>query len=391
MSYEYLYVPLTFLAAIVIIWTFLIRTEILTAERLFGYRPEPIRPASPKALEMHRNMVVADLHADSLMWRRNLLKRSDIGHFDFPRMQDGGGAVQGFLVVTEAPKVTIGGNISDKSDRLTALGIFDQWPLQAIMDQTERALYIGGKLEAFTHRSNGAIKQVRTSAELQSVLDQRAAGKDVRAVYLGLEGADGTKYQLENIGRLYRAGFRMSELCHYTDTLFAGSSSGVSQAGLSALGKEAVQQMNRLGMLVDLAHASPQTITDVLKLAKKAPLITHTGSHSCHHDPKCIPDEILIEVVQRGGVVGLGFVSDYVGGQDFHSIIHALEHMMKILGPKGVALGSGYCALPQPIAVDSMPRITEELLKHGYSEQDIRDVMGGNVVRYLLENLPTTA
>jgi microsomal dipeptidase-like Zn-dependent dipeptidase len=377
------------LAALLFLWTLLVRSETLTAEHLYGTRPAPTKAVSADARALHRRLTVADLHADTLIWRRDLLRRRAIGHFDFPRMQDGGGVVQGFLVVTEAPRQTEGGHITDKSDRLTALGLFDQWPLPAVLDQTERALYIGGKLEAFTRRSDGRIRLVRTATELGSVLAARSEGRDVRAVYLGLEGADGTKYRLENLGRLFQAGFRMSELCHYTDTPFAASSSGVSGSGLTALGVEAVREMDRLGMLVDLAHASPRTIQDVLGLSSRAPLITHTGCRSCHHDPKCIPDELLVEVVRRGGVIGLGFVSDYVGGRDFDAVIHALLHMIEAVGVHGVALGSGFCALPQPIPVDGLPSITDALMRHGLAEVEIGAVMGGNVVRYLTGHLPT--
>ena len=183
----------------------------------------------------------------------------------------------------------------------------------------------------------------------------------------------------------------MSELCHYTDTPFAASSSGVSGGGLTALGVEAVQEMNRLGMLVDMAHASPHTIADVLRIAKKPPLITHTGSGSCHNDPKCLPDELLVETARRGGVVGLGFVSDYVGGANFDALIHALDHLIKVVGPEGVALGSGFCALPQPVAVDHFPLLTNALLQRGYDETVIAAVMGGNVAKYLLNNLPKEA
>ena len=379
---------LLFLAVIVLVWTIGVRTETLTAEHLYGTKPAPPRVVSPAARTVHQRLTVADLHADTLIWRRDLLQRRRIGHFDFPRMQEGGGAVQGFLVVTEAPKTTVGGQIADKSDRLTALGLFDQWPLAAVTDQAERALYIGRKLKQFADRSAGKIQLVRTGQELGDVLGARGQGLDVRAVYLGLEGADGTKYVLRNFQRLFDAGFRMSELCHYTDTPFAASSSGVSGGGLTALGREAVQEMNHLGMLVDLAHASPGTIAGVLKIAIRAPLITHTGSGSCHHDPKCLPDELLVEVVKRGGVIGLGFVSDYVGGERFEHVVHALEHLMRVVGPEGVALGSGFCALPQPIAVDSLPSITEDLLQRGYDEATIAKVMGGNAVRYLRQNLP---
>ena len=87
-------------------------------------------------------------------------------------------------------------------------------------------------------------------------------------------------------------------------------------------------------------------------------------------------------------MVGLGFVSDYVGGDDAEAVVHALDHLVNVVGPQGVALGSGFCALPQPIAVDHFPILTEALLNKGYREHDIAAVMGGNVVRYLLSNLP---
>lgn len=370
------------------VWTVLVRTEIVTAERLFGVKAPAPHPVPAAAQAVHDRLLVADLHADTLIWRRDLLRRGDLGHFDFPRMQDGGLAIQGFLVVTEAPREVIGGGLTDKSDRLTALGVFDQWPLPAIVDQTERALYLGSKLGAFCRRSEGRIRLIRTATELKSALDARAAGQDVRAVYLGLEGSDGTKHSIANLERLFKAGFVMSELCHYTDTPFAASSSGASGAGLTGLGRDAVKTMDGMGMLVDLAHASPRTAEDVLAIVKKPPLITHTGSASCHHDPKCLPDALLREVARRGGVVGLGFVSDYVGGDDFNAVVHALEHLTQVVGVEGVALGSGFCALPLPVAVDHFPRLTQALMDRGFTETDIARIMGGNVARYLLSALP---
>lgn len=376
------------LVGLALVWTVLVRTETFTAEHVFGTRSPPRPPVSADALALHARLVVADLHADSLIWRRDLLHRSDFGHFDFPRMAEGGGAVQGFLVVTESPKVITGGGISDKSDQLTALGIVDQWPLRAILDQTERALYLGGKLDRFAERSGGAVRLIRTADELAAMLAARVADPAVRGAYLGLEGADGTGYRIANLERLFAAGFRMAELCHYTDTAFAGSSSGVSGGGLTALGREAVREMDRLGMMIDLAHASPRTVSDVLALSPRAPLVTHTGSATCHHDPKCLPDELLREIAARGGIIGLGFVPDYVGEGELNAISRVLDHMIAALGPQAVALGSGFCALAQPVPVHHLPRITETLLRSGHDAAVIAQVMGGNVIRYLSENLP---
>ncbi len=377
------------LLGIVAVWTLLVRTELLTAEQLFGTRALPAAsPPDQDVQALHNRLVVVDVHADTLIWRRDLLRRGRWGHFDFPRMADGGVAVQGFLVVTEAPRDVVGGGLTDKSDRLTALGLFDQWPSRAITNQVDRALYLGDKLHRFCDRSEGRIRMIRSADDLRAILASRGAGQDVRGAYLGLEGADGTGYDISNFARLFDAGFRMAELCHYTDTPFAASSSGISLGGLTSLGIEAVQTMDRLGMVVDLAHAAPRTVEQVLQLASKPPLVTHTGSASCHHDPKCLPDSLLRDVAARGGVVGLGFVPDYVGGAAFDDVIRALDHMVQLLGADGVVLGSGFCALPVPIAVDHFPIITAALMDRGYAEDDIAKIMGGNAVRYLSSVLP---
>jgi membrane dipeptidase len=282
-------IPIAGVAVALLLWTVLVQLEWVTAERFFGHREaEPDGHIWPEAARFHENLRVADLHADTLIWRRDLLRRSRLGNFDFPRMRDGGGAVQGFLAVTEAPNETEGGNLSDKSDRLTLLGVVDQWPLAAIRDQTERALYMARKLHRFCDRSQGTIRFVTKRSDLEQALEDRKTDPSICAVILGLEGSDGTKYQLDNIERLFDAGYRMAELCHYTDTPFAASSSGVSRAGLSPLGRDAVLLMNSLGMIPDLAHASVRTIGDVLELSSHAPLITHTGSASCCTDPKCL-------------------------------------------------------------------------------------------------------
>lgn len=377
------------LAGLLVIWTVLVRTEFFTAERIAGTRPPPAPRQPPEAAQaLHARLTIVDLHADSLIWRRDLLRRSSLGHFDFPRMADAGGALQGFLVVTEAPREVIGGGLADKSDRLTTVGIVDQWPLRAIVDQTERALYLGGKLARVCERSNGRVRLVLDREGLARLLDDRARDPNLRGVFLGLEGADGTKFELRAFERLHAAGFRLMELCHYTDTPFAGSSSGVGLGGLTPLGREAIMEMDRLGLLVDLAHASPRTVEDVLAHSSRAPFFTHVGSAGCHHDPKCLPDELLMEVVRRGGVVGLGFVTDYVGGTGVSHVVRALVHMVRRLGPQGVALGSGFCALPGPLAVDHLPTLTAELLAAGLDEAEIAGVMGTNAIRYLLSALP---
>ena len=381
------------LAVIILAWTVSVRSGLLTVSRFMSPRPMPAASLgialTPAAVQLHQELRVADLHCDAVLWTRNLTRRSNWGHLDFPRMLEGNCAVQHFLSVTEFPRQINGDNLTDVSDRLTMLGIIEQWPLAAIADQAERALYLGGKLKRYCARTGGSVRFVETAGELARAIEDRRTDPNVRAAVLGLESSLGTKYSLENIQRLFAAGYRSSQLCHFTDTPFAAAATGVSKGGLTALGRDAVALMNEFGMIVDLAHAAPRVVEDVLACCKRAPFFSHTGARAISNDPKCQPDELLRAVVDRGGVVGLCFVADYVGGTRIDDIARSLEHLFRVLGPKGIALGSGFDSFTIPIAVDQLPYLTQALLSAGLDTTAIKAVMGENAIRFLLRELPS--
>lgn len=380
------------LAAIILAWTVSVRSGLLTVSQFMSPRPLPVASLgialTPAAIALHRELRVADLHCDAVLWTRNLTRRSNWGHLDFPRMLEGNCAVQHFLTVTEFPRRINGDNLTDVSDRLTMLGIIEQWPLAAIADQTERALYLGGKLKRYCASTAGSVRFVETAAELARALDDRRADPKVRAAVLGLESSLGTKYSLDNIKTLYAAGYRSSQLCHFTDTPFAAAASGVSKGGLTPLGRDAVALMNELGMIVDLAHAAPRVVEDVLVCSKRAPFFSHTGARAMSNDPKCQPDELLRAVVDRGGVVGLCFVADYVGGDRVDDVARSLDHLFRVLGPNGIALGSGFDSFTIPIAVDQLAYLTQALLSAGLDATATKAIMGENAIGFLLRELP---
>ena len=380
------------IAIVILAWTIAVRSELLTASQFVDPRSKPSSSLgvtlTPAASELHRQLRVADLHCDVLMWNRDLTRRSRYGQFDFPRMMEGNAALELFLSVTEMPRQSLGDNLTDKSDRITLLGVVEQWPLGAIVDQNKRALYFAEKLKRHCSRTGGSVRLVETAAQLDRALADRTTDPKVRGIVLGLESSDGTKYALANIERLFAAGYRSSQLCHFTDTPFAASASGLSKGGLTPLGREAVALMNKLGMIVDLAHASPRTIEDVLSLSRRPAFISHTGARSVSNDPKCQSDELLRAVVEKGGVVGLCFVEDYIGGTKVADISRSLEYLVKAVGQDGIVLGSGFDSLPGPIAVDQLPYLTQALLSAGLDRPAIKAVMGENAIRFLLRDLP---
>ncbi|MGP0090027.1 MAG: dipeptidase [Xanthobacteraceae bacterium] len=382
-------VVVALLAGILIAWTILVQSGLLTVSRMVAPRPgaPPSLALTPQATDLHRRLRVMDLHCDALMWRRDLTRRS-IGYLDFARMREGNCAAQIFLAVTEIPRQVSGDMIADKSNRLTLLGVLDQWPLGAVRDQTECALYMGNKLRSACKRTGGGVRFIQTARELRSTLDDRISNPGVCAAVLGLESSDATQYSIANFERLFAAGYCTSSLCHLTDTAFAASASGISKGGLTPLGREAVSAMNALGMIVDLAHASQRAIEDALTHSKRCPIITHTGARAVANDPKCQPDEILRAVVDKGGLIGLCFVADYVNGTKIDDILRSLEHLLRVVGPKGVALGSGFDSFPVPIAVDQLPYLTQALLSAGHDEATIGAIMGENALQFLLRELP---
>lgn len=289
------------LVGLLIAWTLLVRLNLLTATQFFCPAPAAslTTALAAEAANLHSKLRVADLHTDVMIWRKDLNRPSRLGHFDFPRMREGNEALQLFLSVTEIPRRTEGDNIDDYSDRLTLLGIVDQWPIGAVLDQTKRALYYGQKLRDFCAKSKGQVRFIETASQLRRLLDDRTTNPDLRGALLGLESSDGTKYALDNIKKLFAAGYRTCSLVHLNDSAFAASASGVSKGGLTPLGRDAVRAMNEAGMIIDLAHAAPRVIEDALGLTKRVPFISHTGAKGVVNDPKNMPDELLRAVVDR--------------------------------------------------------------------------------------------
>src|SRR6266567_350884 len=153
--------------------------------------------ASERAVELHKKLLVADLHADSLLWNRDLLDRGTRGHVDVPRLIEGNVALQSFTVVTKTPyvwKMNIERN-DDTTDNITILAIAQRWPAAAWSSLTQRALYQARKLQDTAARSGGKFTLIRTAAELSSYLDRRITEPHISAGFLGIEGAqalDGT-------------------------------------------------------------------------------------------------------------------------------------------------------------------------------------------------------
>lgn len=350
--------------------------------------PPPYK-ASPEATNLHGSLLVADLHADSLLWGRDLLQHSDRGQVDIPRLIEGNVALQVFSVVTKSPRGLNIEHNDDTTDDITLLAIAQRWPLKTWFSLKERALYQAARLRAMAGMSDGKFAIVRSERDLRIFLERRRLEPGVVAGLLSIEGAHVLEGDPANVDAMYDAGYRMMSLAHFFDSELAGSAHGVEKGGLTEVGREVVRRMEAKGMIIDLAHASGKQIEDVLAMATRPVVVSHAGVRGTCDNRRNLSDDQLRAIAQNGGLVGIGFWPTAICGKDAEAIANAIKYTVGVIGVDHVALGSDFDgAVPTPFDASGMVKLTEALLAAGFSHDDIGKVMGGNEIRFFLENLP---
>lgn len=340
--------------------------------------------ASDAARTLHARLRIADLHADTLLWTRDLLQKSTYGHVDVPRLLEGNVAIQLFTAVTKTPR---GMNIdrnTDETDNITLLAVAERWPVVSWTDLTERALYQARRLHDAARRSNGTLVLLESRNDLDRFLARRQSGPGAVAGLLGIEGAQALSGDLGNLDRLYGAGFRLIGLAHFFDNEMSGSAHGVGKGGLTDLGKQLVTRMESTGMIVDLAHASSRTIADVLAVARQPVVVSHTGVRGTCDNARNLRDDELKGVAATGGLVGIGYWETAVCGTDAAAIARSIRYAVNLIGPDHVALGSDFDgAVTEPFDTTGLVQITDALLQSGVDEPAIRKILGENVIGLL--------
>jgi membrane dipeptidase len=350
--------------------------------------PPPYR-ASERAVELHKRLLVADLHADSLLWDRDLLERAARGHVDVPRLIEGNVALQAFTIVTKTPRNMNIDNNGGDTDNITLLAMAERWPFAAWGSLKERALYQARKLGETARRSGGKFTLIKTAEDLSAYLDRRAKEPEITAGFLGVEGAHALDGDLDNIDALFDAGVRMMAPTHFFDNDMGGSAHGVEKGGLTDKGREMVKRMEAKRMIVDLAHASAKTIDDVLAVATRPVVVSHTGVKGTCDNNRNLSDAQLQAIAKTGGVIGIGYWDTAVCGADAKAIARAIRYTADLVGVEHVGLGSDYDgAIFAPFDTSGVVEITDALMAEGFNEQEIGMIMGRNVLRLLLQTLP---
>jgi len=195
----------------------------------------------------------------------------------------------------------------DKSDNIYWLAIVDRWPHKTWNSLTERALYQAGRLHRFARHSQGGFVVIESSADLATYLQRRQQNLRLTAGLLSIEGGHALDGNLGNLDVLYRAGYRMMSPSHFFDNDIGGSSAGVQKIGLTEKGREWMRQMEARHMIVDLSHASAKTIEDVLAIATRPLVVSHTGVKGTCDNNRNLTDDQIRAVAAKGCLSGIGY------------------------------------------------------------------------------------
>lgn len=363
-----------------------------------------------RARKLHFSSIVLDTHADTpqrmLTGKFDLGKRDSEGHVDIPRMREGGLNAQFFSIF-----------ISGKTLGPPAI--------QQALDQID--------IVRQNVRRHSRDLTLATTAE--DIRGAHAQGKI--AILMGMEGGHMIGNDIRMV-RVYAAlGVRYMTLAHFYNDEWADSSTDKpAHNGLTDFGKNVVREMNRQGMLVDISHVSDKTFYDALEVSKVPLIASHSSVRAISNHPRNMSDDMIKALASMGGVIQINYERNYLSeeyrkafevvagdvsrmeekfkkecGDDnecigkaeiklekeltdagklphvsWERIIEHIDHVVKLVGADHVGLGSDFDGADMPDGMEDcskLPKITEALLRKGYSETDIRKILGGNILRVM--------
>ncbi len=362
-----------------------------TADRVLHTTAGATYPVSEEAAAFHASVPVVDLVVGTALFRPGLLSRRRRGHVDLPRLIEGGVDLVGFTVATRHPDRR--GTLS--TPHLWSVGV----PAGALRSDMAIASAIIARIDGWAASSAGRLAMVRNQADLAAVGAGRSGassgGSAVRA-FIGIQGGHVLERDPANVARLQARGVRLFALAHVMDNELVGSNTGVRGGGLTGLGREVVAELERVGIVVDLAHMSPAGIRDTVPLLSRPFVLSHTGftrlSGALSRVPRRrftpgrrnVGDDEARLVAEAGGVIGLTMSTYLLGGSDLDAVARAMDAGLELAGPERLAIGSDFDGgLRTVFDVTGLPRVTARLLAAGQDRSTVAAFLGGNALRVL--------
>ena len=363
-----------------------------------------------EARELHASTLLIDGHND-LPWEirkqaRGQFDKLDISkpqkslQTDIPRLREGGVGAQFW-------SVWVPGETAKRGEALSTT-----------IEQIEL-------VKAMIAQYPETFQLALTANEIEPIAKQ---GKI--ASLIGVEGGYSIEESIPVLRQLYEMGARYMTLTHSDSLAWANSCTDEPRCeGLSEFGEEVVREMNRLGMMVDISHVSPDTMKAVLKITKAPVIFSHSSAKAVADHPRNVPDDVLKLTAENGGVVMVNFFSAFIVPESaerdvkrmayrreldktmtdegeieqamrrwdaengrgeagtIHTLVDHIDHIVKVAGVDHVGIGSDYdgvTMLPEQLEdVSTYPYITQALLDRGYSHDDVKKISGGNLLRVM--------
>ncbi|HVF30216.1 MAG TPA: dipeptidase [Pyrinomonadaceae bacterium] len=374
--------------------------------------------ADPKlwaqALRIHRKAIVVDGHND--ITGPMVDEDFDLGMNSVGRFQRGGDPMH-----TDLRRLRVGGMTGE------FMSIYVGGDTLRTGGSMRRAMDLIDATYREAEKRPGELSMCTTAAEIRQAKRQ---GKI--CLLMGIEGGYAIENSLHALRDFYRLGIRYMTLTHNVSHDWADAHRGeVKNNGLSDFGKEVVREMNRLGMLVDISHVSAKVMNDVLDISKAPLIASHSGARGVNDHTRNVPDDVLKRLPQNGGVIMVVFYPPFLDGRtnteqnersarlrtrieelrkqfandtkgfndaerklleanpiyipDYTRIVDHIDHIKRVAGIDHVGLGSdfdGVDFLPRGMnGVEDLPLVTYEMLRRGYTEVEIRKVLGENFLK----------
>jgi microsomal dipeptidase-like Zn-dependent dipeptidase/gamma-glutamyl-gamma-aminobutyrate hydrolase PuuD len=319
--------------------------------------------------DIHKNIYSIDSHADTPMHFSkgiDIGKKHDMVQVDIPKMQEG--MLDAVFMIAYIKQ-----------------GARDKASSQKAVEKTEFIL-------------QELIRQVENNKEFAGIAKSTADLKRLKkegkkAIFIGIENGYGIGKDIQNIQKFADMGVSYITLSHNGDNDICDSAIGNSEYnGLSNFGKEVVKEMNRLGIMIDISHTSEKTSFDVLQISDKPVIASHSSAKALRRHPRNISDKLLKAIAEKGGVVQICLYPNFLrtnASATVKDAVDHIDHIVKIAGINHVGIGSdfdGGGGLKGLNAANELPQITMELLRRGYSEEDIAKIWGRNLMRVMEEN-----
>ena len=251
------------------------------------------------------------------------------------------------------------------------------------------APFINRRLQDCASKEPERLKIIRTQSDLINALEIRSKTKsngsgNIVLGLLGIEGCHCLEGKLENIKGLYDAGYRMISLHHFFDNELGGSLHGISRDGLNEFGRQVVRELERLEIIIDVAHSSPEVVDDVLEIAKRPVVVSHTGVHGICQTKRNLSDQQMLRIAGKGGLICIGYWRGAVCDISPEGIVKSLRYAIALVGEDHVALGSDFDGTTTTaFDTSELSILTQKMMDYGFSDNEIAKVMGSNSVRFL--------